>query len=669
MCRDHRWFLFILLLLLAIALHPFVTAHGQEAPGTFLVVPEPDEEILAAPPDPGPVAEVLRLPSAETAAPAALEALREQEVVPGVPIRDGFRRSAPARRVVVRTAPPAWAGARTGELRRPDGAAASWLGRFVVEGAHAFRVRLREVELPPASRIWIHADGVRLGPYGHELVTPDGELWLPPAPGPEVVVEIELPPEGAKSTGTSDLRFTLGDVMEVVAAPQEGTLEPEVWSDCDVDAICVDLVDLPIIDQLRESAARLSFVVGSSSFLCSGGLISDVDPGTERPFLLTANHCFDTQASASSLVAYFDYRPSSCGGGSPPLSWVPNVAGATLLATDPVSDFTFVELSANPSGTNWYLGWTTTDPVFGTDMHRVSHPAGLTQRYSASSFTGDAGIVCGGLPTSDFHYSAQTEGSTAGGSSGAPVAIDDNGDARVVGQLLGACHFIPWDDCDYSSYNTVDGAFSTTYPFIAQWIDQPPACADDYEPDDDAGTASPLDDGSAQFHRICPVGDEDWALVTVASESAVTLETSGPSGDTRMWLYDSGLSLVEFDDDDGSGLFSRIDRTCGVDALPAGIYYVQVDEFGDNDEIAGYDLSYDVTEACGGSCPDHLLLANTTISGTVTYRAGDTITLGPSLVVDGTSVDVIAGQKIVLGDGTRIGGTFSAVTDPAACSP
>ncbi len=65
-----------------------------------------------------------------------------------------------------------------------------------------------------------------------------------------------------------------------------------------------------------------------------------------------------------------------------------------------------------------------------------------------------------------------------------------------------------------------------------------------------------------------------------------------------MWLYDSGLNLVEDDDDDGSGLFSRIDRQCGVDALPAGTYYVKVEDYGNNDEIASYTIALTV-QACG----------------------------------------------------------------------
>jgi len=122
-------------------------------------------------------------------------------------------------------------------------------------------------------------------------------------------------------------------------------------------------------------------------------------------------------------------------------------------------------------------------------------------------------------------------------------------------------------------------------------------CGDAYEPDDTSGQANWIYDGSPQTHSICPVGDEDWVKFELTVESEVVIETSGPSGDTRMWLYDSSLNEVEYDEDDGSGLFSRIDRVCGVDSLSAGTYYVKVDEYLDNDEIPSYDIIVH-TEAC-----------------------------------------------------------------------
>jgi hypothetical protein len=155
---------------------------------------------------------------------------------------------------------------------------------------------------------------------------------------------------------------------------------------------------------------------------------------------------------------------------------------------------------------------------------------------------------------------------------------------------------------------------------------------------------------------------------TLAQQSEVTLLTSGPSGDTRMTLFDSGLSQVEFDDDDGAFLFSSIDRVCGVDPLPAGTYFVHVDEFGDNDEIAEYQLAYNRVGTCAVSCPTNVTLSNTTLTGTQTHRATDTVTLGPSLTIDGSDIVVKAGQRVVITAGTVIGGSFSASTGTAACT-
>lgn len=122
---------------------------------------------------------------------------------------------------------------------------------------------------------------------------------------------------------------------------------------------------------------------------------------------------------------------------------------------------------------------------------------------------------------------------------------------------------------------------------------------DSYEPDNIYSQANWIYDGSPQNHSIVPADDLDWVKFSLSEESEVVIETSGSSGDTRMWLYDSSLIQIDYDDDDGPGLFSRIDRECGVDALPAGTYYVKIDELGNNNEIQSYDITLTVSE-CGG---------------------------------------------------------------------
>lgn len=103
---------------------------------------------------------------------------------------------------------------------------------------------------------------------------------------------------------------------------------------------------------------------------------------------------------------------------------------------------------------------------------------------------------------------------------------------------------------------------------------------------------------TSEEHSIVPATDVEWIKFSLSSESAISLQTSGSYGDTRVWLYDNDLNELEYDDDDGPGYFSFIDRVCGVDALPAGNYLVKIDEYQNNDEIPLYNLSFSVIETC-----------------------------------------------------------------------
>ena len=85
---------------------------------------------------------------------------------------------------------------------------------------------------------------------------------------------------------------------------------------------------------------------------------------------------------------------------------------------------------------------------------------------------------------------------------------------------------------------------------------------------------------------IEPAGDIDWFSFDVSGRRSVTIETSGPSGDTIIILYDEDLDVLAFDDDSGSGNFSRIQITLG-----SGTYFVAVLEYGDPETIYEYYLT------------------------------------------------------------------------------
>jgi len=113
---------------------------------------------------------------------------------------------------------------------------------------------------------------------------------------------------------------------------------------------------------------------------------------------------------------------------------------------------------------------------------------------------------------------------------------------------------------------------------------------DSYEADDTALAAGAIANGETQNRSIHAVGNVDWATFTVGADGAtdVRVETNGPSGDTEMWLYGPGDSttLVEYDDDDGTGNFSLIARS----SLAPGDYYIRIQDYGNNSLIAAYTL-------------------------------------------------------------------------------
>lgn len=517
-------FLLVLLLTGTAAADP----PAPEAPGAGVEVeaagagfgqaPRPPAVDLAALPP------WVRLSPAAVAAAARLDELRSWNREGRLPVRVGFTRPLPRPHTVELTGldlAAHGASFRAGGSLTVDEQSAVWAGVVEVEAAHALRARLRIDAFPAGTTLWTRGDrGEVAGPYGAEAIGADGTLWLPPVDGPRVSIEI-VAPRSALEAGW-DLRVHVDEVMELVdlsSPPSELSashdLAPRAATPCEIDGRCVGSGTLSVIADYRHAVARLLFSDGAFSYLCSGSLVNDTDESTRIPYLLTANHCFSTQASASSLVAYFDYFPPTCNGTPPSLGSLPSVSGSTLLATGSTSDFTLVRLSSLPAGYSYLLGWTTRTLAEGETLYMLSHPEGRRQALSTSQYTAFPSVSCGSFY--GLFYADQVAGSTLGGSSGAPAIVDDGG-GQIVGQLLGACLAPGWSDCDYSSYNEVDGEFRITFPSVAQWLDPPKPTLTVEAIDDTA--AEPGDTGGFRITRT----------VDLASALPVTVALAGTAG-------------------------------------------------------------------------------------------------------------------------------------------
>ncbi|MEW6358502.1 MAG: S8 family serine peptidase [Planctomycetota bacterium] len=148
---------------------------------------------------------------------------------------------------------------------------------------------------------------------------------------------------------------------------------------------------------------------------------------------------------------------------------------------------------------------------------------------------------------------------------------------------------------------------------------------DAYEVDDTAAQAKVIStNGTTQVHSFHDEGDVDWVKFILSETSSVTLQTNGASGDTRMWLYgpNSSTTQIAFDDDSGSGYFSRIVRE-GINALGPGTYYVKVDEYWGN-ILDQYTLSVVAIPVGGGGGGDQ-------------YEDDDVAARASTIATDGTA--------------------------------
>lgn len=218
--------------------------------------------------------------------------------------------------------------------------------------------------------------------------------------------------------------------------------------------------------------------------------------------------------------------------------------------------------------------------VLGQPQYHSISDGGADVDWAYFTLPSDSDIV---IETSGVSGDTELSLYNESGVPGSPMAYDDDSGiehfSRIVTHIEAGKYYVRVNE--YGGDNPIDSyELSATVPLAA----------DAYEPDGDSSSASLLVVGVPQQHSIGDGGaDIDWARFTLNSTSNIVVQTSGPSGDTRMWLYVSSggnLNELDYDDDTGTGLFSLITRN----DLPAGDYYVKVDEYGNDKEIPSYQL-------------------------------------------------------------------------------
>jgi lysyl endopeptidase len=340
-----------------------------------------------------------------------------------------------------------------------------WRLRVTAAGAVSINLGFSRYYMPPGGSMFIYAadEGHVLGPFTEDDNKKHGELWTPVIHSDDIVIEATVP-----ASELEQLELKLTSINHGYRGFRRGGKGDKGLGDsgyCNVDVACPEGDDWR--DQIR-SVAVYSF---GGAYHCTGVLVNNTAED-DTPYFLTAFHCFSNPSQqAASMVIYWNYQASTCGGAYAPEGHTQS--GAIFRAAYSDSDFALVQLDDEPSMVFdvYYAGWDHSDtaPAGAVGIH---HPEGDMKKIS---FEDDPLSVTTYLknpsPGDGTHLRVADWdlGTTEPGSSGSPIFSPNK---HIVGLLHGG-----WADCDnnesdwygrfYRSW-TGGGTVSTR---LSDWLD------------------------------------------------------------------------------------------------------------------------------------------------------------------------------------------------------
>lgn len=366
----------------------------------------------------------------------------------------------------------------------PDGARVAAVGIESPDAA-GLRIGLRIESLPRAAILRVYAQRERATVHevgGGEILatlaqnrasgaagTAAHTYWLPFVAGDEATLEVELPAGVAPEA----LRVALPRVSHLFATPRQHETEHTTRraAACNLDVSCY----LSSWVDYSKSVALVDFVDDGYAYVCSGTLLAD-RANSFTPYLLSANHCIDSQTIASTVETTWFYRSSSCNGygvfpGSKLLA-----GGATLLYNSSATDTSFMKLKQDAPAGAIFAGWLPELPARHTEIVGLHHPSGDLQKisfgyvagYEACSDDPGGAVYCESAAAADARYIAVSwqEGVTESGSSGSGIWVaHEDGNHYLVGALYAGS-----SSC-YSSGTDTYGRFDLAYnAALKQWL-------------------------------------------------------------------------------------------------------------------------------------------------------------------------------------------------------
>ncbi len=375
----------------------------------------------------------------------------------------------------------------------------------------------------------------------------DGGFWSPVIEGDTVGVEVYsragIPAaDSAFSIRLRSLSHLEESVQDLIA---KGSLKIGQAGSCNIDTAC-EARDPP---RLADAVARIAFTAGGDTFLCTGTLLNDRDPGTTIPYLITANHCIDSPQVAATVNSYWFFERASCG--SAGLRPIQHLAGGSdLLATGSNTDFTLLQLREQVSGA-FLAGWSENPVAPSSPMTGIHHPSGDVKKWSSGVAVGPSAYTSQVTDPRGSHLQVLwSRGTTEPGSSGSGL-FNDRG--QYVGNLHGG----------FASCNNPDapdwyGRFDLSFPQVQRWLADVPV----------------LLRSGQELRASVAVGQwREYRLRTTAADQRVAVTLEG--GDAELYVRRGSRPTRELSDCQAKG-DGGAERSCVMANSGSHTYYIGV---------------------------------------------------------------------------------------------
>ena len=209
----------------------------------------------------------------------------------------------------------------------------------------------------------------------------------------------------------------------------------------------------------------------SGSLVCTGFMVNNT--ALDRtPYFMTARHCGVTSSNASTVVAYWNYETSSCGG-IPDGTLNQFTAGSFWRASYSPSDFTLVQLDEDPDpafGVT-FSGWDRSGDDTGSAV-AIHHPSVDEKRISFENDPTTTTSYLGSSSPGDGTHVRVADwdlGTTEGGSSGSPLYSPNH---HVIGQLHGGYAACSNNSADwYGKFSVSWEGGGTSSSRLRDWLD------------------------------------------------------------------------------------------------------------------------------------------------------------------------------------------------------